>query len=63
MQNIHVKRYSQPDAVGYSGAIEPEDRSWILFVPADGSTPQLWQRSERPDDSEPGVIISGFEPA
>ena len=36
MQNIHVKRYSDPTAVGYAGWIEPADRSWIAFIDLDG---------------------------
>lgn len=35
MQKIHVARYSHPGH-GYVGWIEPEDRSWLLFVAADG---------------------------
>lgn len=56
MQNIHVKRYDDPAAVGgFLGTIEPEDRSFIVFVNADG-TPQLWLRvkveGERPGEVE-----------
>lgn len=46
MQNIHVKRYEQ-QAAGYAGWIEPDDGSWVLFVPADGSTPHLYKRNEQ----------------
>jgi hypothetical protein len=42
MQQIHVKRYSNPQAVGYEGSIEPEDRSWILFIPTGGAAPSLF---------------------
>ncbi len=45
MQQIHVKRYAK-SAAGFSGTIEPEDRSWILFVPTDGSVPSIWKRVE-----------------
>ncbi len=45
MQNIHVSRYSNPESVGYQGTVEPEDRSWIVFVKLDGS-PSLWRRTE-----------------
>lgn len=45
MQNIHVKRYANPAAIGYQGAIEPEDRSWVVFVAADGEA-TLWRRVE-----------------
>ena len=45
MQNIHVKRYSNPEAVGFQGSIEPEDRSWIVFIRNDGET-SFWRRTE-----------------
>ena len=48
MQNIHVNRYQQP-AAGFDGTIEPEDRSWILWVAVDG-TPSLWVAKETNDD-------------
>ena len=44
MQNIQVRRYSRPDRVGYQGTVEPEDNSWVLFIPNKG-LPQLWARS------------------
>lgn len=59
MQNIHVKRYEAPTA-GYLGSIEPEDRSWIVFVAADG-TPSLWERAECVDEN--GATVSGYAPA
>jgi len=34
-QNIHVKRYSDPSA-GWALSIEPEDRSFVVFVPNEG---------------------------
>jgi hypothetical protein len=37
--NISVGRYSTE--VGYQGWLEPEDRSWIMFVQGDG-TPQVF---------------------
>ena len=36
MQNIHVKRYSNPEGARHLGWIEPEDRSWLLFIDAEG---------------------------
>ena len=34
--NITVGRYDTPADVGWQGWIEPEDKSWILFVANDG---------------------------
>ena len=36
MQNITVHRYSQPQAVGYAGWLEPADKSWIAFIDLKG---------------------------
>lgn len=43
--NIHVKRYADP-RLDWESSVEPEDRSWVLFVPRDAakSAPQLWTR-------------------
>ena len=41
MQKIHVKRYESP-TVGFAGSIEPEDRSWVLFIAKDGA-PSLFR--------------------
>ena len=46
MQNIHVKRYQSPN--GYQGSIEPEDRSWIVFVD-DAGKATFWRRAELAD--------------
>ena len=43
MQNIHVKRYQTPGI--WSGAIEPEDRSWIVFIATDGEA-SFWRECE-----------------
>jgi len=49
MQNIHIKRYNHPQDVGYQGTIEPEDGSWILFIPLDeAKLPQLFIEVEVP---------------
>ena len=42
MQNIHVKRYETPTV--WAGSIEPEDRSWIVFIAADGAS-TFWRRA------------------
>ena len=36
MGNITVSRYPDPEAVGWQGVIEPDDRTWIAFVDLDG---------------------------
>ena len=45
MQNIHVRRYQQPAPGGYQGTVEPEDRSWIVFIDKDGHA-TFWRRGE-----------------
>lgn len=45
MQPIHVKRYNNPAAVGYQGSVEPDDRSWIVFIDNEGLA-TLWRRVE-----------------
>lgn len=56
MQNIHVNRYQSPNS--YQGCIEPEDRSWIVFVRNDGLA-TFWRRTEITVQSEsPGVSAS-----
>lgn len=47
MQNINVRRYSDPKAVGgWAGWIEPADRSWIAFIDTDGSPRFFLERDE-----------------
>lgn len=36
MSNITVGRYSDPKGVGWQGWIEPEDKTWIMFVDLEG---------------------------
>ena len=48
MQPIHIKRFKQGD---YIGSIEPEDRSWAVFIAKDG-TATLWRRTELFDNPE-----------
>lgn len=43
MQNIHVRRYQ--DSHAFQGSIEPEDRSWVIFVDKDGHA-TFWRRGE-----------------
>jgi len=43
MQNIHVKRYQTPGV--WAGTVEPEDRSWIVFLASDGEA-SFWRRIE-----------------
>ena len=33
---LHVTRYDDPQAVGWAGYIEPDDKSWIAFISLDG---------------------------
>lgn len=71
MQNIHVQRYANPASFGYQGTIQPEDRSWIVFVDKDGE-PTLWRRvaissSDTPDGGKVDhayvdVELPGFVP-
>lgn len=57
MQNIHVKRYSNPEAVGYQGTIEPEDRTWLLFLDLEGR-PSLYLQAEGRD--EDGKVVHDY---
>lgn len=64
MQQIHVKRY-ESTAAGYAGTIEPEDRSWVLFIANDG-TPSLYigVTSESEDGkTEHGYVSSNDLPS
>lgn len=56
MQNIHVKRYAD-NGHSYCGSIEPEDRSWIVFIDNEGN-PSLWVEAETED--EDGQTIHGY---
>ena len=60
MQNIHVSRYRNPSDVHYQGLVEPDDRSWILWIEEDG-TPRLMRRVEtRPNEDGSGDTIEGY---
>jgi len=73
VKNIHVKRYDHPVSTGYAGTIEPEDGSWVLFIPNDGSMPELYVEVEAPkhaEDDNPEAFekgdvetIKGYTPA
>lgn len=70
MQNIHVERYDHPEKVGYEGLVRPEDGSWILFIPSDGTMPQLFVEVEvAAEDVVEGEVkpdtptIKGYTPA
>jgi hypothetical protein len=73
VQNIHVKRYDHPVSTGYAGTIEPEDGSWVLFIPNDGAMPELFVEVEaakhaeddNPEAFEKGGVetIKGYTPA
>lgn len=54
MVNIVVGRYSAEgrDSHGYAGWIEPEDRTWILFVGTDGHVEAFLDR-----DPETGAVL------
>lgn len=43
MQNIHVCRYK--DSHAFQGSVEPEDRSWVIFIDKDGHA-TFWRRGE-----------------
>ncbi len=45
MNNIYIGRYSNPKRIGWAGWIEPNDRSWILFIGLDGSTQFFGKRN------------------
>ena len=46
MCNIVVGRYTYPDKVGWQGWMEPEDKSWIVFVRIDGQPVIYLNRDE-----------------
>jgi hypothetical protein len=57
MPNISVGRYKHPKSVGWAGWIEPDDKSWILFVGLDGRVRAFLNRDPEtgamlPDDPE-----------
>lgn len=56
MQNIAVRRYANPEELGWAGWIEPKDLSWIVFIRADGSPVIFMHR-----DPVTGACLSGEE--
>ena len=52
MQNISITRYAHPKAVGWAGYIEPEDRTWIMFIGLDGRPMVYLNR-----DPETGAVL------
>ncbi len=53
MQNIKVKRYKSPKTRRFwEGWIEPDDGSWILFIPGPEEASQR-PHLHIPEDSEP----------
>ena len=52
MGNITVGRYDDPASIGYQGWIEPEDKSFIAFIAADGTPVMFLNR-----DPETGAVL------
>jgi len=55
MQNIIIGRYSNPANIGFWGWVEPQDRSWILFLPVDDGPPVVYPKR----DKDTGAVIEG----
>ncbi len=60
MQNIHVRRYKQPAPGGFQGTVEPEDRSWVIFIDKEGHA-TFWRRGELDVCSGPHIENMGTE--
>lgn len=69
-KNIRVRRYTQADeevpgakcadgTFAWLMSIEPEDESWVMFVPKEGE-PQLWIRISTLCDEAEGKVIEGY---
>lgn len=52
MPNVKIHRYVNPEEHGWSGYVEPDDRSWITFVGLD-RVPRLYPHR----DPETGAIL------
>ena len=53
MQNLTVGRYIEPSVkTSYQGWIEPDDRSWVIYLDSEGMPVLFWK--ER--DAEGGVV-------
>lgn len=47
MVNIHIGRYHDPSETGgWAGWVEPDDKSWILFIAEDGTVQFYSERDE-----------------
>lgn len=53
MQDIKIARYDTPGS-NWGGNIQPEDRSWIIFLDPDGRPAMYW-----PERHEDGAVIGG----
>ena len=53
MKNIKIGRYADPQAIGYTGWIEPEDRTWTLFIGLDGAA-ELYSTTVEPAEPVAG---------
>jgi hypothetical protein len=56
MQNIIVRRYEED--CGWQGWIEPEDKSWIVFLDASGRPVFFPHR-----DPETGAVLGEAQPS
>lgn len=52
MQNLVIERYDDDRLAHWGGLIEPEDRSWIIFLDEHGKPEVYW--AER--DADGGVV-------
>lgn len=52
MQNICITRYKHPKSVGWAGYIEPEDKSWVMYIGLDGRPLVFLNR-----DPETGAVL------
>ncbi len=49
MQSIHVRRYGPGGPAGFLGTVEPDDRSWIIYVDKQNQA-SFWRRRETTDE-------------
>lgn len=53
MSNLTIARYDESvHKIGYSGYIEPEDRSWIIYLDTDGKPSRYY-----PQRDNDGAVI------
>ena len=52
MGNITVGRYEHPQECGWQGWIEPDDKTWIMFVRLDGQPVAYLNR-----DPDTGAVL------